>query len=227
MENVLDSSPEKDRVILYNYFQSSASWRIRILLNLKKIEYEYKAVNMLADEHLTKEYHAINPYTHVPALWIDGHYFTESVAIAEYIEESRPTLPKLMPTDPYKRSLVRKIVEHINSGIQPLQNLKVIRKVQADYGGDPKEWSTHWNQKGHIALEDILKQTAGKYCVGDSLSLADVFLYPQTKEAIASFGVKIEDHPTISRVLTNLLELPDFLRADPENQPDAKTSVPK
>ena len=220
-------TPDKSRVILFNFFMSSASWRIRILLNLKKIDYEYEAVNLLDKENLKKEYLTINPHGHVPALWIDGHLLTESVSIAEYIEETRPFSPRLLPVDHYERSLVRKVVEHVNSGIQPLQNLKVLGKVKTDLGGNGVEWASHWNKTGHVALEEILKKTAGKYCVGDSLSLADLFVYPQTKGAIARYGVEMADYPTISRVMDSLMQIPEFSRADPENQPDAKTSVPK
>ena len=106
--------------ILYSFCRSSASWRVRIALKLKGIDYEYKAVNTRAQEQFEDEYSKLNPMNRVPALFIDGKTIAESVAIVEYLEETRKDSRQLLPADPYLRAKVRQLVEIINSGIQPL-----------------------------------------------------------------------------------------------------------
>jgi maleylacetoacetate isomerase len=213
---------DKNKTILFNFFRSSASWRIRIILALKQIPYEYHAINLLEKEQLKADFLKINPQGQVPALWIDGQMLTESVAIAEYLEETRPGPVGLLPKDPIERAVVRKIVEHVNSGMQPMQNLRLLDKIDSDFKGDKVEWATYWNKRGHDALEEILKTTAGKYAVGDALTLADVFVYPQMHNGISRYGVRKDDYVHLKRVFDNLLELEDFRNAEPDKQPDSK-----
>ena len=121
---------QSTKPILYNYWRSSASWRVRIALHWKGIEYEYVPVNLLKEggQQYKEEYKKLNPMARVPALVIDGHTLAEILAILEYLEETRKERP-LLPSDPFKRAIVRQLVEIINSGIQPLQNLPVLAKV--------------------------------------------------------------------------------------------------
>lgn len=220
---------DKSKTILYNFHRSSASWRVRILLNLKKIHYEYHSVNIIDKEQFKSDFEKLNPSGLVPALWIDGHLLAESMAIAEYLEETRPDTLKLLPTTPYERAVVRRICEHVNSGMQPMQNLRVLDKIQEELKGDKVEWATYWNKRGHDNLEQILAKTAGTYAFGDQLSLADVFIYPQMHNGIQRYGVRKDDYVHLKRVFDNLLKLEDFTKANPENQPDAgkKKEVPK
>ena len=215
------SSLDKSKTILFNYFRSSASWRIRIILALKKIPFEYHAVNLVEKEQYKDPYLKLNPSAQVPALWIDGLLLTESMAIAEYLEETRGADYKLLPDTPGERAVVRKICEHVNAGMQPMQNLRVLDKIHEDYKGDKTEWATYWNKRGHDYLENILKDTAGSYAVGDKISLADVFIYPQMFNGIQRYGVRKDDYVHLKRVFDNHLKLEEFRNAEPEKQPDA------
>ncbi|XP_036135784.1 maleylacetoacetate isomerase isoform X1 [Molossus molossus] len=151
--------------ILYSYFRSSCSWRVRIALALKSIDYETVPVNLIKDggQQFSKEFLALNPMKQVPALKIDGITIGQSLAIIEYLEETRPT-PRLLPPDPKKKVLVRMISDLIASGIQPVQNLSVLKQVGQE---NQLTWAQKAITSGFHALEQILQSTAGKYCVGD------------------------------------------------------------
>jgi maleylacetoacetate isomerase len=153
--------------VLYTYFRSSCSWRVRIALALKDIDYEQKAVHLLQDggEQHSSSYLGINPQKEVPTLEIDGHTLTQSMSIIEYLDETRGP-PYLIPRDdPIKRQRVRAVSQIICCGIQPVQNLRVLQ-----YVGDKKaEWGAHWIEKGFEGLEKMLETTAGKYCIGDDV----------------------------------------------------------
>ena len=153
---------------------------MRLVLNLKEIEYEYRAVNLTKDggaKQYSEEHFKLNPMKRVPALIIDGHTIAESVAICEYIEETRNDKRALLPSDPFLRAKVRQLAEIVNSGIQPLQNLEVLNKLE-EFGQDKMAWSQHFIRKGLTAYEEVLKETMGKYSVGDEVTLADCFLIP-------------------------------------------------
>ncbi|XP_059545496.1 maleylacetoacetate isomerase isoform X3 [Myotis daubentonii] len=153
--------------ILYSYFRSSCSWRVRIALALKSIDYETVPVNLIKDggQQFSKEFQALNPMKQVPALKIDGITIGQSLAIIEYLEETRPT-PRLLPQDPKKRVLVRMISDLIAGGIQPLQNLSILKQVGQE---NQLAWAQKAISSGFNALEQILQSTAGKYCVGDEV----------------------------------------------------------
>jgi maleylacetoacetate isomerase len=204
--------------ILYTYFRSSASWRVRIALAYKGIEYEQKYVNLLKKEQYGEDYLKINPLAQVPALLHNGHLITQSVAILEYLEEVVPGKP-LMPKDPLQRARVRELCEIIGSGIQPLQNTSVIGKIDSEDASKRIEWAKFWVEKGFNALEKLLSQTSGKYCVGDELTLADLFLAPQVAQA-NRFMVDVSKYPNISRLNQTLKELDAFKKGDAFTQPD-------
>ncbi|KAL7862030.1 hypothetical protein SRHO_G00134710 [Serrasalmus rhombeus] len=202
--------------VLYGYFRSSCSWRVRIAFALKCIEYDQVPVNLIKDggQQLTDQYKALNPMQQVPAVSIDGITLSQSMAIVQYIDETRPGL-RLLPADPKQRAQVRMICDLIASGIQPLQNLYVIQKI----GAEKVQWAQHFINRGFEALEPILKQTAGTYCVGNEISMADICLVPQVYNA-ERFKVDINHFPTIKRLNQTLIELEAFKVSHPSCQPD-------
>eukprot|EP01119_Soliformovum_irregulare_P001517 TRINITY_DN11217_c0_g1_i1.p1 TRINITY_DN11217_c0_g1~~TRINITY_DN11217_c0_g1_i1.p1 ORF type:complete len:211 (-),score=37.88 TRINITY_DN11217_c0_g1_i1:266-898(-) len=204
-------------VELYSYWRSSCSWRVRISLAIKDIPYQYHAVNLLKGEQTQEEYAKRNPIKSVPTLVHDGVVFTQSVSILEYLEERFPDTVRLLPQDPVSRAKVRELVNIIAADTQPVQNLRVLKKV-----GDEKknDWAKEVITYGFQAFEKIASASAGKYCVGDEVSLADVALVPQVYNA-NRFGVDMAAFPTISAINDRLKSLPAFEQSKPENQPDA------
>ncbi|XP_042876336.1 probable maleylacetoacetate isomerase 2 isoform X2 [Penaeus japonicus] len=202
------------RPILYSYFRSSCSWRVRIALAHKGVDYEYRAINLLKQEQVSDEYKMLNPIGQVPALIVSGNTLTQSISILEYLEEAFPKKP-LLPKDLFKRAKVREICEIIGSGIQPLQNLSVLQKI----GETKMEWGHFYIQKGFVALEQVLADSAGKYCVGDEVTIADCCLVPQVYNA-NRFKVDMAAFPVISRVHDALVSLDAFKAAHPSQQPD-------
>ncbi|AWP16566.1 Maleylacetoacetate isomerase isoform 2 [Scophthalmus maximus] len=207
--------------VLHGYFRSSCSWRVRIAFALKGIEYDQVPVNLIKDggQQLTEEYTTLNPMQQVPAVEIDGTTLSQSLAVIQYIDETRPG-PRLLPADPKKRAQVRMISDVIASGIQPLQNLYVIQKI----GTEKVQWAQHFIDRGFKALEPILKETAGKYCVGDEISMADICLVPQVYNAVR-FKVDVEQYPTIKRLNQTLVEIQAFKVSHPSCQPDTPSDL--
>eukprot|EP00055_Hartaetosiga_balthica_P007056 m.23775 g.23775 ORF g.23775 m.23775 type:complete len:218 (+) comp5583_c0_seq1:128-781(+) len=203
-------------IVLYSYFRSSCSWRVRIALNLKNIDYKYHAINLLKGEQKSEEYLEVNPMGEIPALKIDGHLLTQSVAIIEYLDETRPETPLVPRDDPFKRAEVRRLTHMITSGIQPIQNLRVLLK----HGKEHKmEWGQWAISTGFDALEKELEKTAGKYCFGDEITMVDLCLVPQVFNA-ERFEVDMSKYPTIQRIAGTLSELDAFAKAHPTKQPD-------
>ncbi|XP_035184261.1 maleylacetoacetate isomerase isoform X1 [Oxyura jamaicensis] len=207
--------------ILYGYFRSSCSWRVRIALALKGIAYDQVPVNLLKDggQQLSPEFKAVNPMQQVPALKIDGITLSQSLAIIHYLEDTRPN-PRLLPQDPKKRAQVRMISDHIASGIQPLQNLRILKQM----GERKTEWAQKCIASGFQALEQVLQQTSGRYCVGDEVSMADLCLVPQVANA-ERFNVDLGPFPTITRINKALLELEAFKVSHPSRQPDTPAEL--
>ncbi|XP_013408454.1 maleylacetoacetate isomerase-like [Lingula anatina] len=169
------------RPILYTYFRSSASWRVRVALAYKGLEYESRPISLIKDggQQKSAEYTALNPLQQVPCLIIDGATLTQSLPIIEYLEETRPN-PPLLPKDPVLRAKARQTAETINAFTQPLSNSTVLGLVGEWCGEDKKEkWAGIWIDKGFTGLEKVLEKTAGKYCIGDEITIADVALGPQ------------------------------------------------
>ncbi|XP_785986.1 maleylacetoacetate isomerase isoform X1 [Strongylocentrotus purpuratus] len=201
--------------ILHSYFRSTCSWRVRTTLALKGIDYEYKGVNLLKGEQLSDAYLTVNPMGQVPALEIDGLLMTQSLPIIEYLDETIPNC-SLFPKDPIKRYMARQVAETINAGIQPVQNLSMCKFVGAER---KMELGNTFITKGFVALEKTLASTSGKYCIGDEVTVADVFLVPQVYNA-NRFKVDMSAFPVISKINDVLGELDAFKASHPSKQPD-------
>ncbi len=221
---------------LYSYYRSSASFRVRAALHLKRIAYAYRPVHLLdgGGRQYAPEYLALNPMGEVPALAIHDAtgqlvaVLAQSVAILEYLEETHPE-PPLLPRAPLDRARVRQLVECVNSGIQPLQNLKVGRRLTEEFGLDDAavaRWCAGWIARGFGGIEAILQTTAGRFACGDAPTWADCALVPQLPNA-RRYGVDLGAYPTLVRVTDAALALPAFQAAAPDAQPDAPTAVPE
>ncbi|MFC3108170.1 maleylacetoacetate isomerase [Undibacterium arcticum] len=212
---------------LYTYFRSSASYRVRIALNLKGLSYESVPVHLLkhGGEQLSPDYRKLNPEALVPALVDDGMVLTQSMAIIEYLEETHPA-PPLLPATPIDRAYVRAIAQAIACDIHPINNLRVLRylvrelKVSED---DKNAWYRHWCQLGLAAIEATLARDprVGKFCFGDTPMLADCLLVPQLFNA-QRLNCDLSQMPTIMRINAACLQLDAFLNAAPDQQPDAE-----
>jgi maleylpyruvate isomerase len=210
---------------LYNYWRSSSSWRVRIALNLKGLAYEYVPVHLVKDggEQHSPAYRALNPMRMVPTLEFEEggtvRHLSQSLAILEYLEERYPS-PALLPAEFWARARVRMMAELVNSGIQPLQNLAVLQRVKGELKGDDKAWAAHWVDRGLAALHTLVQQTAGRYCMGDDVSFADVCLVPQLYSA-RRFGVDLAPYALLTRIEAECAQLAAFQAAHADKQPDA------
>jgi maleylpyruvate isomerase len=208
-------------VKLYGYWRSSATWRVRIALNYKALPYELVVVNIVDGDgaHRRAEYHALNPMEQVPTLELDsGERLTQSLAIIDYLEHIAPR-PSLYPTDPLARTQALRLAEIVNAGIQPLQNLHVTRAVKA-LGGDERKWCHDHITRGLTALAESAAPTAGKFLVGDEISIADVCLVPQLYGA-RRFDVDLSQLSLLTQIEAACAALPAFAAAHPDRQPDA------
>lgn len=210
---------------LYSYWRSSASWRVRIALRLKGVAFEYVPVHLVQREQKAGEHHARNPMEQVPALELElgGRrvYVAQSLAILELLEELHPA-PALLPADPYLRARARELAEIVNAGIQPHQNLTPMQRIDELSTGAGKAHAKHFNEVGLAALEERTKEVAGRFCVGDSPTFADLCLVPQLYSA-RRFGIEdLEARcPTLLRIESACGELAAFRDAHPDAQPDA------
>jgi maleylpyruvate isomerase len=208
------------RLVLYGYWRSSSSYRVRLALAYKRARYEAVAVNLLAGEQRSEAHSARSPTGYVPCLEVDGRRFIESVAILELLDDLFPD-PPLYPKDPYDRARVRAMVEVVTSGIQPLQNLAVLARVSED-PGVRKAWAAHFNAKGLAALAKLVDEggASGPFCKGSTLTAADLVLVPQTYSA-RRFGVDVSVWPRLVAAEAATLALPGMTDATPERQADA------
>jgi maleylacetoacetate isomerase len=213
---------------LYSYFRSSASYRVRIALNLKGLPVDLIPVHLVkgGGEQFSAEYRKLNPDALVPSLQLsDGDVLTQSLAIIEYLEEVYP-LPALLPPDPKDRAWVRSIGLSIACDIHPIDNLRVLRYLQNEMGvseEDKNRWYRHWVEQGLASVERVLAQDArvGQFCFGDTPSLADCILVPQVANG-QRMQCDLSSMPTILRINEACLKLPAFVNASPAHQPDAE-----
>ena len=212
---------------MYDYFRSSAAYRVRIGLNLKGLAYEAVPVHLTRDggEQLKPAYRAVNPAALVPALEDGGAVITQSLAILEYLDETHPNAP-LMPRDALGRARVRALALSIACDIHPLNNLRVLRYL-VKQGGLTEEaknaWYVHWVQEGFGALEELLASSSdtGPFCHGDTPTIADCLLVPQVFNA-SRFGIDLTPYPTIVRIDAACQAVPAFAAAHPAKHPDAE-----
>jgi maleylacetoacetate isomerase/maleylpyruvate isomerase len=209
---------------LYNYFRSSASYRVRIALALKGLPYEYKAVHLNKNEQFKESYAAVSPARLVPLLKDGDAVLTQSLAIIEYLDETHPE-PPLLPRDALGRARVRALAYDIACEIHPLNNLRVLRYLVHDLKlseEDKNRWYRHWVETGLEAVERQLVShpTGGRFCHGDAPSLADVTLVPQIFNA-RRFDCRLEHVPTVMRVFDACMQLDAFEQTRPEKCPDA------
>ncbi len=212
---------------LYTFFRSSASYRVRIALNLKGLNCEHVPIHLRrgGGEQFSASYKAVNPQALVPALEDGGRPLTQSLAIIEYLEECYPE-PPLLPKDPADRAAVRAMALAIACEVHPLQNLKVLNYVKGELKQDEaaaNRWAQHWIALGLAALEQMVLAAPkrGKFCFGDAPTLADLCLVPQLANA-RRFGCDLSGVPTLVRIDAYCGTLPAFVNAAPENQPDAE-----
>lgn len=213
---------------LYTYFRSSAAYRVRIALNLKGLPYEAAPVHLLRSggEQLQPAYRAVNPAAMIPALELDnGATLAQSMAIMEYLDETHPAMP-LLPADPLGRARVRALALTVACDIHPLGNLRVLKYLvhELKVGDEAKTtWSRHWITEGFSALEAMLAGSpeTGRFCHGDTPTLADCCLVPQVFNALR-FEVDMARFPTIARIHAACSELDAFAAAHPSKQPDSE-----
>jgi len=210
-------------VKLYGYYRSSASYRLRIILGLKKITWENRPVHLAHGEQLGPDFRAINPMGLVPVLDTGETVLAQSPAIAEYLEEMVPK-PPLLPTTSVARAQVREMLNTIGCEIHPLQNLRVLKYLRAEYGQDDDgiaAWCREWIGNGFNAFEKLAQErtAGGQYSFAGSLSLADVWLVPQVYNA-RRFGLDLNPYPVIVSVDTHCKALSAFADAHPDRQPD-------
>lgn len=212
---------------LYSYWRSSASYRVRIALNLKALSYDIVPVHLVKNggEQLSAEYRQLNPDGLVPVLADDAAVLTQSLAIIEYLDEAHPE-PPLLPKTALDRAYVRGIALSIACDIHPLNNLRVLRYLVRNLkaGEDEKNaWYRHWCEQGLAALEATLAKDnrIGRFCFGDTPTLADCCLVPQVANA-QRMNCDLSGMPTVMRINDACLALEAFEKAAPANQPDAE-----
>lgn len=212
---------------LYSYFRSSAAFRVRIALALKGLPFEYVPVHLLKDggQQLSEQYRALNANALVPTLLDDDHALSQSMAIVEYLDETHPE-PALLPGSALDRAYVRAVAQSIACEIHPLNNLRVLKYLKHTLGVSEEAkdaWYRHWIEIGFDGLEATLTREgkAGRFCFGDTPTLADLCLVPQVFNA-QRFQVDLEPYPTIVRIFDACMELPAFQQAAPKSQPDAE-----
>lgn len=209
---------------LYTFFRSSAAFRVRIALNIKGCTYSSIPKAFSKNEHRSEDYLIINPQGLIPALEADGNLLSQSLAIIEYLEETRPN-PPLLPKEPGARARVRAMAMAIACEIHPLNNLRVLNYLRKEFGQNDdgvNTWYRHWVAEGFQGLETMARESSWtkRYCYGDSLSMADVLLAPQMYNA-RRFQCDLTPFPTLVSIDEHLQTLPAFEAARPEAQPDA------
>lgn len=207
-------------IILYSYFRSSCSYRVRIALHLKNIPFELKTISLIKEggEQYNDKFKKLNPLAQVPFLVHGDKKLSQSMAILYYLDTIAEE-PVLFPKESYQAAKVISFCEVINSFTQPLQNLKVLKEIES-FGQDKKQWAKTWITKGLVALEEMVQETSGKYCFGDHLTATDVLLVPQMYNA-RRFGVDETKIPTLTRIDSHCSKLEVFQKAHPEKQPDS------
>lgn len=214
-------------LVLYSYFRSSASYRIRIALHWKDLSFDYKPVHLLQNggEQHASQYQALNPAGEVPTLTHQGQVLSQSMAILHYLDETFANKP-LFPRDPFLKAKVIQFCEGINC-TQPLQNLKVLQFLEKELhltGDQKNQWLQKWIGSNLASSDKILQSTAGAFCFGDQVTAADLFLIPQLFTA-QRFNVDFSKHLTILKVQEKCSQLEAFQKAHPFCQIDTPSEM--
>ena len=207
---------------LFNYYRSSASYRVRIALALKGLDYDYRAIHLQKNEQLGADYAAVSAARLVPTLRDGDHLLTQSLAIIEYLDETHPQ-PPLLPGDAAVRAHVRSLAMDIACEIHPLNNLRVLRYLVQSLKlseEDKDRWYRHWVESGLEVVERRLAASPATYCHGDTPTLADCVLVPQIFNA-RRFNCKLDHVPHVMRVFDACMKLDAFEKTRPEACPDA------
>lgn len=217
----------KSDYVVYGYFRSSAAFRVRIALNLKGVAPDWKFVHLLKDggQQHASGYKAVNPQELIPTLVHNGHTIGQSLAIIEYLDEVQPE-PPVLPRDPAGRARVRQLADMVACDIHPVNNLRVLLHLRDAFGASEEkraEWQRHWISLGFAAIETLLagSRQTGRFCHGDTPTLADICLIPQLANA-RRVNLDLSPYPTILRIEHTALAHPAFAAALPAAQPDAE-----
>ena len=213
---------------LYSYYRSSAAYRVRIVLALKGLSWKSIPVNLLKGEQKQAGYLQHNPQGLVPALRVQGTQedaglITQSLAIIEYLEECH-SHPSIMPSSAMARAQARSLAQQVAMDIHPLNNPRVTQYLQQTLGADESQktdWYQHWIAQGFGAFERNLEGLArtGDYCIGNSVTVADICLIPQVYNALR-FNCSMQNYPLINAIYKHCTTMPAFIAASPESQPD-------
>jgi maleylacetoacetate isomerase len=210
------------RPVLHDYFRSSAAYRVRIALALKEIDYEHRTVNLAKGDQKSAAFHALNPQGLIPALEIDGHVLTQSLAICDYLDATHKAVP-FVPSDPADRAYVLAMALTVACDIHPLNNLRELKYLTGKLGVDDDakdEWYRHWVIDGLTALEALAAPRAGAFLYGNAPTLADICLIPQLYNA-RRFAVPLTPFPTLRRIDETASAHPAFAAAHPDRQEQA------
>jgi maleylpyruvate isomerase len=212
------------KLVLHGYFRSGTTYRVRLALNWKGLDYDYVPVNLVTGAQHEAGYLARNPQGLVPALEAGDHVLTQSPAILEWIEETWPDRP-LLPADPVLRARVRAFAAAIGCDIHPVQNLRILKAVGGEAGAQSeaaKAWGKRWITAGYDALEQLAAEAPGEngFLFTSGPTMAEIYLIPQMLNA-RRFGVDLSAYPRLVAAEAACNALPEFQRALPENQPDA------
>lgn len=203
--------------VLFDYWRSSTSYRVRIALNLKGVRYRSETVDLAGGAQKEADYRARNPQGFVPMLEMDGHRFTQSLAIIDYLDRSIPD-PPLLPREAAERAHVLGLALLVACDIHPLNNLRVLKHLSGPLGQDEvarNAWVARWIAEGFAALEEMARPHAGRFLFGEQPSLADICLVPQVYNA-RRFAVPLDDFPLLTRVDAEASRVEAFARAHPD-----------
>lgn len=218
-----------NKIQLYNYYRSSCSYRVRIALHIKNISFEYIPVHLIKNggEQHSEEYKRLNPEGQVPCLVHNNHVITQSMAILQYLEDLYPS-PVLFPKE--KKTQVISLCEIINSGVQPLQNLTVLKYLKTNWSRreeDRNKWLRFWIQKGLSAVEKKVRENKwGPFAIGRTITAAELFIIPQIYNA-KRFNVNLKNFPKLLAIEELCQNFPAFKKAHPDTQPDSPSDSRK
>jgi len=214
--------------VLYNYFRSSCSWRVRIALALKNINYECKSIHLVNNggEQNSQDYKKINSISQVPTLIIENKILTQSIPIIEFLDELYPS-SRIIPSDKEIRFKSQEIANIVSTYIQPLQNLSTMQYLVKNFKISDQQkldWSRNWIQKGFESIEVLLGKDTYKFTVSDEVTLSDLLIVPQVYNA-KRFNIDITKFPLINKITQDLLQLEAFQVSHPHNQPDCPSEL--